>query len=283
MEENKITIIKRLMLILLGSFMSAIAVNMFFIPFKLLSGGIGGIAIIIQYLSGIPAGYFVILLNIPLFIVSIKEVDKQFTVLTIFATLAQSIFLIITKNISNYFHLKDILLSCIYGGVLQGIAVGIVFSNHGSLAGADIISVIMRKKYDYDVGKINLAINLVIISIGSAFFGFEKGLYTLISMYIVSYAIDKVVKGFDRKKLLFIITEKEEEINERIKTELNRSSTLFYAEGYYTKQQIKVIYCVVSLAQVPKLKHIVNTIDPRAFISILDTAEVQGKGFKNIF
>ena len=283
MERNDLEIIKRLVIILLGSFISAIAVNMFFIPFKLLSGGIGGISLIIQYLSGIPAGYFIILLNIPLFILSIKEVDKQFTALTIFGTIAQSIFLILTKNVSNYFHLKDILLSGIYGGVLQGIAMGIIFSNHGSLAGADIISVIMRKKYDYDVGKINLVINLVIISIGSAFFGLEKGLYTLISMYIVSYVIDKAIKGFDRKKLLFIITEKEEEINERIKTELNRSSTLFYAEGYYTKQQIKVIYCVVSLTQVPKLKHIVNSIDPRAFVSILDASEVQGKGFKSIF
>lgn len=283
MERSQLMTIKRLALILLGSFISAIAVNMFFIPFKLLSGGIGGISLIIQYLSGIPAGYFIILLNIPLFILSIKEVDKQFTVLTIFGTVAQSIFLIITKNVSYYFHLKDILLSGIYGGVLQGAAMGIIFSNHGSLAGSDIISVIMRKKYDYDVGKINFIINLIIIAIGSAFFGLEKGLYTLMSMYIVSYTVDKFIKGFNRKKLLFIITEKEEEINERIKVDLNRSSTLFYAEGYYTKHKIKVIYCVVSLTQVPKLKHIVNKIDPRAFISILDASEVQGKGFKNIF
>lgn len=283
MEENKIVIIRRLVLILIGSFISAIAVNMFFIPFKLLSGGIGGIALVIQYLSGIPAGYFIILLNIPLFIVSIKEVDKQFTILTIFGTIAQSVFLILTKNISNYFYLKDILLSSIYGGLLQGAAVGLIFSNHGSLAGADIVSVIMRKKYDYDLGKISLAINLVIVSVGAAFFGIEKGLYTLISMYVISFVVDKAIKGFDRKKLLFIITDKEEEINERIRIELNRSSTLFYAEGYYTKQQIKVIYCVVSLTQVPKLKHIVNTIDSCAFISIIDAAEVQGKGFKNMF
>lgn len=281
--KNELLTVKRMLLILLGSFISAIAVNMFFIPFKLLSGGIGGISLIIQYLSGIPAGYFIILLNIPLFIFSLKEIDRQFTILTVFGTVAQSIFLILTKNISSYFHLKDILLSGIYGGVLQGVAMGIIFSNHGSLAGADIISVIMRKKYDYDVGKINFVINLIIISIGSIFFGLEKGLYTLMSMYVVSYTVDKAIKGFDRKKLLFIITEKEEEINEKIKIDLNRSSTLFYAEGYYTKKQIKVIYCVVSLAQVPKLKHIVNKIDPCAFISILDTAEVQGKGFKNIF
>lgn len=281
--KNELLTVKRMFLILLGSFISAIAVNMFFIPFKLLSGGIGGISLIIQYLSGIPAGYFIILLNIPLFIFSLKEIDRQFTILTVFGTVAQSIFLILTKNISSYFHLKDILLSGIYGGVLQGVAMGIIFSNHGSLAGADIISVIMRKKYDYDVGKINFVINLIIISIGSIFFGLEKGLYTLMSMYVVSYTVDKAIKGFDRKKLLFIITEKEEEINEKIKIDLNRSSTLFYAEGYYTKKQIKVIYCVVSLAQVPKLKHIVNKIDPCAFISILDTAEVQGKGFKNIF
>lgn len=283
MANNQFVTIKSVFLILLGSFISAIAVNMFFIPFKLLSGGIGGISLIIQYLSGIPAGYFIILLNIPLFILSIKEIDKEFTILTILGTLAQSIFLILTRNVSSYFHLNDILLSGIYGGVLQGVAMGIIFGNHGSLAGSDIISVIMRKRYDYDVGKINFGINLVIICVGSVFFGLEKGLYTLMSMYIVSYTVDKAIKGFDRRKLMFIITDKDEEINEKIKIDLNRSSTLFYAEGYYTKKEIKVIYCIVSLSQVPKLKHIVNEIDPRAFMSILDAAEVHGKGFKNTF
>lgn len=281
MDKNKILILKRLFLIISSSLISAIGVNAFFVPHELLSGGVGGIALIIQYLTKIPAGYSIMFINIPLFIFSIKKIDKEFTILTIIGTFAQSMFLIITKNISDYFYVKDILLSCIYGGVLNGLAVGIIFSNHGSLGGADIISLYMRKKHDIDIGVMTFGINFIIITIGSVFFGLDIGLYTLISIYVVSFVIDKVINGFNRKKLLFIVSEKEEGITRKIKEELNRSSTMIFAEGAYTKHNIKIIYCVVPLAQVPKVKHIVDLIDPYALVSILDTSEVQGKGFKN--
>lgn len=274
--------VKRLVLIFISSLISAIGVNMFFAPHKLLSSGVGGIGLIVQYLTNIPSGYIVILINLPLFILCFKEMDRQFTILTVIGTITQAVLLIVTKNISHYFYVKDFLLSCIYGGVLYGIAAGLILSFHSSFGGIEIISVILRKKYDYDVGIVNFCINVVILSIGSAFFGIETGLYTIMSIYIGSYVIDKVIKGFDRKKLLFIITNKEMEITVNIKKELKRYSTFLDAESAHTGKKYKIIYCVVPLGQVPKVKHIVNTIDPHAFISILDTSEVQGKGFKNV-
>jgi uncharacterized membrane-anchored protein YitT (DUF2179 family) len=274
--------IKRCIYIILSSFVSALAVNIFFVPHELLSGGIGGIALIIQYVTKIPAGYSIIFFNIPLFIFSVKKIDLEFTVLTIIGTIAQSIFLILTKDVSNYYYVKDILLSCIYGGVLQGAAVGIIISNHGSLGGSDIVCVYARKTHDIDVGEMTLAINFFIISIGALLFGLDIGLYTLMTMYLVSYFIDKVIKGFNRKKLLFIISNKSGEITQKIKEELNRNSTLILAEGGYSKEGIKIIYCILSLAEVPKAKHIVDELDKRAFLSILDTSEVKGKGFKSV-
>ena len=281
---------KKLFLIILASFISAVALNIFIIPHKFLSGGVSGIALIVQYLGGFQAGYFIILANIPLFILSIKYIDNQFTILTIIATVFQAIFLVLTKNLTHYFIVDDLLLSCIYGGVIFGLAFGYIFSNHGSLGGFDIICMMLRKKYDIDLGKIVFRINLIIVSIGSIFLGLKTSLqaglntamYTLVFMYISSFMLDRVIKGFDQRKLLFIITNKEVEITKWIRTELGRSSTLLYGEGTYEKEKRQVIYCVVALSQLPKIKAMIETVDPLAFISILDTAEVKGKGFKNV-
>ncbi|MFL0245385.1 YitT family protein [Candidatus Clostridium stratigraminis] len=280
MKINPVLTLKRALYIACASLFSSIAINMFIVPHKLLSGGVSGIALITQYLFYIPAGLIIILLNIPLLILSLKELDKEFTILTLTGTICQSLFLILTRNISMVYHTNDILLSCIYGGVINGIAFGIVFSNHGSLGGTDIISMILRRRYNLEIGNVSFGINILIVSIGSAFFGVEKGLYTLISMYIASSVLDKVIKGLDRKKMLLIVTDKEKEIIDKIHLDLHRSSTLLYGLGTYTKAEKKLVYSVVSLSQVPKAKQIVENADPYAFMSILDTSEIQGKGFK---
>ena len=272
---------KRVGIIVVSSFISALAINVFFAPHKLLNGGVGGIALAVQYLFNLPAGYLVLILNIPLFFWSIKEVDKEFTLLTILGTVAESIFLVLTKDLASHFFLKDILLSCIYGGVIHGVAMGIIFSNHGSLGGADIVSVILRKKYNFEIGSVSLAINIFIVSLGSILFGVETGLYTLISMYLGFKVVDMVIKGFNRKNLMFIVSSHQEQITERIRLDLNRSSTILFGRGTFSGNEYDVIYCVISTSQVPKLKRIVMEEDPRAFMSIIDTSEVEGKGFKS--
>lgn len=280
MENNQRLMIRRIIIILIASFISAVGVNVFIAPHRLLAGGVGGIALMIQYFTKISAGYSILMINIPLFILSAKEVDMKFTYLTLVGTISQSVFLILTKNISSYFMVKDLMLSCFYGGAIHGLALGLIFSNHGSLGGADIISVILKKKYDLDIANFYLGINLVIVSIGGLFFGAETALYTLISIYIGSILMDRVIRGFNRKKLLFIITDKEELVVERIISELKRGCTFLYGEGAHSRCKKRVIYCVVSLVQLPKAKHIVESVDPSAFISILDTSEVVGRGFK---
>jgi uncharacterized membrane-anchored protein YitT (DUF2179 family) len=279
LKLNPLLTTKRILIIAAASFISSVGLNMFIIPHKLLSGGVSGISLILQYLTGIHAGIFIILFNIPLFILSIKELDKEFTLLTIIGTLCQSLFLIVTKDASKLFYSEDLLLSCIYGGTLNGVALGIIFSNYGSLGGTDIISMILRRRFSLEIGKISFGINVVIVSIGAIFFGIERALYTLVSMYLISAVLDKVINGFDRKKMLLIVTDKEKEIIDRIHQDLKRSSTLLYGIGTYTKKQKKLVYTVVSLSQVPKAKRIVEAADPYAFMSIINTSEVQGKGF----
>lgn len=274
--------IKDYVMIILGSFIASIGINMFIVHANLLSGGVSGIALIIQYLFKFPAGYTVLLLNIPLFILSYKKNSARFTILTLIGTISLSIFLVITNSFRNILALNDPLLLCIYGGVLNGIGIGLVFSNHGSTGGLDIISVLLKKKYEnFEIGNISFAVNFIIVSIGAIWFGLSSALYTLVSMYITSFMIDKVIKGFNRQKMILIITKKEDEVSKAVMKDLGRGVTLLKGEGAYTGKEKEVLYCIVSLSQLPQLKLIVKTIDVNSFISILDVSEVQGKGFSN--
>ncbi len=272
---------KRASLILLSSLLFSLSLNLFVVPNHFLSGGISGIALILQYITDINAGYTIIILNIPLFIISYKKLPKEFTILTSFGTITQAILMIVTKGIVRYYSINDLLLASICHGVIGGFAVGNIFKCHGSLGGTDIVAMIFRKKSNFNIGKASFAINVVIISFGAIFFGLDKAIYTFISMYISSSVIDQVIKGFNKKNLVFIVTNKEELIVDKITKDIRRSATIVKAKGGYTKADKTVIYCVLSTPQIPRVKQIVESCDKEAFMSILDAAEVQGKGFEH--
>jgi len=266
--------------ILLGSFIISIAINCFVVKAKLLSGGVSGISLIVQYTTKFPAGYTILILNIPLIILSLIKINRRFTFYTIIGIFSLSLFLVLTTKLGKYISVSDPILLSIYGGVLNGLGMGIVFSNHGSTGGLDIVSAYLKLKYEqFEIGTISFFINLIIVAAASAMFSLSVGLYTLFSMYLSSYFVDKVINGFNRKKLLFIITEKGKEISRVIMNELNRGVTFLYGEGAYTGEEKKILYCVVSLSQVPKVKQLVRDMDDKAFISIMDVSEVEGKGF----
>lgn len=260
--------------------MCSIALNAFIIPHKLLSGGVSGISIIIQYLTGISAGYLIFIFNIPIFLLGMKEVDRDFIVFSLIGMISFSIFLVATKNLTEYIKINDILLSAIYGGVVNGIGMGITFRNRASQGGTDIIAVAVKKKYGINISTVSFSINGLIVLSGALINNFEAALYTLISMYIGYYIMDKVIEGFDRKKMLFIVTEKEKEVSEAIMQEIGRGITLIYGEGAYTGDSKKIIYCIVTSTQLAKTKKIVEDIDDKSFMSIIDASEVHGRGFK---
>lgn len=273
--------LKRSLLILLSSLLFSLSLNLFVVPNHFLSGGVSGIALILQYITGINAGYSIIILNIPLFILSYKKLPKEFTALTALGTIAQAVLMILTKGISKCYTINDLLLASICHGVIGGFAIGNIFKYHGSLGGTDIVAMMVRKKNNFNIGKASFAINVVIISFGAIFFGLDRAIYTFISMYISTSVIDKVIKGFNKKNLVFIVTNKEELIIEKITNDLRRSATVVRAKGGYSKADKTVIYCVLSTPQIPRLKQIVEKCDEGAFMSILDAAEVQGKGFEH--
>ena len=281
-KSKKVEVVfRKLFFIVLGNLLCSIAFNIFFIPNKLLSGGVGGLGILIQYLTDIPAGISVFILNIPIFIIGSKLVDREFAIFGFISMLAFSSLLTITHGLGRYFIIDDILLASIFGGVFNGVGMGLMFRNRVSQGGFDIVAAIMRRKYDVNIGTALMTVNTIIISISSLLFGYKSAMYTLIAMYIGYRILDKVQTGFNVKKNVVIVSDKPEELANAIIKELNRGVTFLEGIGGYTKEDKKVIYCIVMSRQTAKLKDIVDEIDPNAFLTINEVVEVKGKGFKS--
>ena len=164
-------------LIFIGCIIASLGVNLFLSHAKLLSGGATGVALIFQYLSGVQAGVVVFIINLPLFVLSYIYLSRSFTLYSAIGMVSLSVSLIITKPFSSIIKLDDVLLYCIYGGVLCGIGYGIVFLRNGSTGGTDIITMLIRKKYsNFEIGKLGFAINCLIIIAGAIIFGIPKAL-----------------------------------------------------------------------------------------------------------
>lgn len=270
-------------IIFIGCIIASLGVNLFLVNAQLLSGGATGIALILQYLNNIPSGITIFLINIPLFFISYKLLNKKFTLYSAIGMVSLSISLIITKPLSNIVKVDDLLLYCIYGGILCGLGYGLVFLRNGSTGGTDIIAMVIRKKYsNFEIGKLSFAINCIIVFISALIFGLPKALYTLISMFIQITVIDKVINGFNSKKLLLILTEKEQDVIQYVIKDMNRGVTSLIAEGEYTHELKKMLYIAVTASQMVHLKNKILEVDPKAFITIVDVSEVNGKGFYKI-
>ncbi|WDC85312.1 YitT family protein [Caloramator sp. mosi_1] len=271
--------IKRIIFIAIGCLISAVGINAFIIPHKLLSGGVSGIAILLQYLLRFHLEYLYCFLIYQYFY-TVKRSGQGICNIKYIWSSFFSFFLTMTKGIREYININDILLSCIYGGVLNGIGVGIALKNKGSMGGTDIIAVATKKKLGINISTLSFGINIVVVILGSLLSSVQTALYTLISMYVSSKMLDKTLKGLNNEKMLLIVTDKVDEVSNFIINDIHRGITYLYGEGAYTNKEKKVMYCIVTLNQLEKVKAKILEIDNRAFITVLDAAEVRGKGFK---
>lgn len=281
-RQNK-TILLDFIIIFLGCLVASLGVNLFLTNAKLLSGGATGVALILQYTANISSGITVFIINLPLFLISYKRLNKRFTLYSAIGMISLSLSLIITKPLSQLIKIDDILVYCIYGGVLCGLGYGLVFLRNGSTGGVDIITMVIRKKYpNFEIGKVSFGINCIIVLIGAIIFGLPKALYTFISIFLQSVVVDRVLNGFNSKKLLLILTEKEQDMINYIIKDMHRGVTSLIAEGEYTHNRKKMLYCAVTSSQMIHVKLKLLKIDPKAFITIIDVSEVNGKGFRHI-
>ncbi len=267
------------LMIIAGSAIGGISFNVFLMPHKLLSGGVSGIALILNYVFGLNPGMLIFAFNIPIFIAGYRYVDREFIILSLIGMTSFSVFIDFFSFLRNAVYIDDTLLSCLYGGVLNGIGMGIVFRNRASQGGIDIVAVIVKKYLSINLGQTSLIINIIIMTFASLFYGLKPAMYTLVSMYVASTVLDKMQQGFGNSKSIMIITDHEQEVADAILKQLGRGVTYIEGEGAYTGNKKRVIYCIISLKQLAKLKQIVHDLDSEAFLAVSDTAEVLGHGF----
>lgn len=265
----------------LGAFIGAISVNTFLVPHHFLSGGVSGIALILHYLFNLPVGLSIIVMNIPLFIWAYKVLDRDFVALGTFGMAAFSVAVDLTYFLRDIGFVDDPLLAAVYGGVVSGIGNGLVFRvENGNAGGIDIPSRVIKKLYSLNIGTVVFLTNVVIVTASSFLFGVKPAMMTLISMYISSHVLDKTIEGFDYKKVVIIITDHPSEIADAIIKEVGRGVTFLHGQGAYTKHEKELVYCVVKIIQLAKIKKIVEVTDPAAFMTVMDAAEVLGRGFE---
>lgn len=274
-------IFTKILFIVIGNLLCSLAFNLFFVPNGLLSGGVGGVAIMTQYLTEMPAGISVFLINLPIFVVGVRMIDKKFITYAFISMLVFSSWLTITKDISKYFIVEDILLGSIFGAVLNGLGMGLMFRNGTCQGGLDVIAAILKRKLNVNIGTGLMMVNTVIITLSSLLFGYKAAMYTLISMYIGYQILDKVQTGFNVQKNVVIVSEKSKELSTAIIEQLHRGVTFLKGQGGYTHEDKNIIYCILTSREIAKLKEIVNEVDPKAFFTITDVVEVKGKGFKS--
>ena len=277
LEDN---LFVRYTVIIIGMLIACIGINGFLRPAHLLSGGVTGIAAIINYITNINIGLLTFLINIPIFILGFIFLEKDFCITSLINMALFSILLGVTQDINKIIPVNDILLQSVFGGILSGIGSGLVFRTKSSQGGTDIIGAILKFKQNIPVKNTTLTANLMIVLVGGMIFGMNLALYTLIGFYISASAMSFVKDALIDEKSVMVISKESGVIAKEIMSTLVRGVTFLDAEGAYTNEKKKIIYCIVLSKEIPKKKEIALKYDQKAFISVNDVTEVKGRGFK---
>ena len=282
-------------LITIGSFILAVGFVYFITPHRIVPGGVYGVAIVVHYLTkglfsfwpdGIPIGLFGLILNIPLTWAGIKILGPKFGVKTITGFVLTSVFIdgiTMMRPDGDLPLVTDVLLSCVFGGVLIGFGLGLVFKSRATSGGSDIIAMILAKYTRLPLGRLMIYVDSAIVLIGlAAFQDWAIPLYSWIVIFITGRAIDLTLEGADYNKALFIVSKNHESIREKILVDLERGGTYLQGKGLFTNDEKQIIFTVVSRRELAILEDYINEIDPDAFITIMDTKEILGEGFQSL-
>lgn len=265
--------------VILGVLLEAVALNMFLIPNKIAAGGVSGLATVLYYLFNWPVGMIMLLFNIPLFIIGVKILGTRYGINTLFGAAALSIAIDLTAPFTPVLT-ADLLLSSLYGGVLGGIGMGLIFRFKGNTAGTALAAAIINRLFGISVGQSLLLADFFVIAFaGVAFKSAELALYGLISLYVTAQIVDLVQEGPSTSKAFWIMSGKADDVSSAILKDLDRGVTFFQGKGGYTGQQRDMLLCVVDTSEVTRLKDLIRKIDPRAFVIVSDAHEVLGEGF----
>ncbi len=281
------------LLVVVGTFLISLGYVLFVNPNKIVPGGIYGISIVIHHLSkgvfswapeGLPLGITALCFNIPLTIIGTRILGPKFGAKTVTAFILTSVYV----DLIQYYNgdtplVKDVLVSCIFGGLLIGLGVAMTFKAKATSGGSDVIAMLLSKFLSRPIGQMMMIVDACIVIIGFvAFADWQVPLYSWITIYVMGKVIDTALHGFSYEKTLFIVSEKYEEIRERLVYKIQRGGTFLQGEGMYSQAEKKIIFTVVSPRELSMLQEYIHEIDPEAFIAVLDSYEILGKGFKSL-
>lgn len=285
-NNKKKKVFLRYFYVILGCYSLAIALNVFLKPNDFVLGGVAGLGIIINSVTEkvfnvpIPLWISNIVFNVPLFIIGYKIYGLKLVKNAIIGTLILSIALATTEWLPHF--TDDMFLASVFGAIFDGIGIGLIFKNRFSTGGSDLLAYIFHKFLKHrPLSQILFAIDGTIIFIGTIVFGVHTTLYAIISVFIVSKVISTVIDGFDFAKAVYIISDKSEEIGDKIFSVIGRGATIIPAKGMYTKVEKNIILCVVKQKEIPVFKDFIYDIDEKAFVVIANVNEVVGLGFNH--
>jgi uncharacterized membrane-anchored protein YitT (DUF2179 family) len=271
-EDDKVNIIYRLVIIFVSSIVLGFAFNMFLLPHEVLTGGVTGIAMVLGLLSPINTGVWIILLNIPILVLGWLKLGKVFIANSIFsvAVTAISMQYIPVQKIA-----EDALLSSVFGGVIAGIAIGLIIRFYGSTGGFDVIGLLLTKKRDLPFGALIFALNSGVVFMSGYVFEWELAMYTMASIYITGIVIDRIHTRHI-KLTLMVVTSRGEKLRNELLAKLIRGITVIEGQGAYSKERREILYTVITRYELALVRPLIKEIDPKAFVSVSETMEVMG-------
>jgi len=273
-------------MVVLGCFIMAVGIVVFISPFKLVPGGIYGLAITLHYLTGaLPIGIFALCMDIPLFLIGTWVLGTKFGTKTLVGIFSLAGFTTLLESLYGYEQLVsgDYFLASVFGGILLGVGTGFIFKSRATSGGTDIIAMIINKYNRVPVGKLLIYVDTVVVLIGLlAFRDWRILLYSWLTIFIMGKIIDLMIEGIGSDKAVYIVSDHHEEIRDKIINEINRGGTYLRGEGMYSGTEKKIIYTVVDRKELILLQQCVHEIDPEAFMTVIEVAETLGKGFRSL-
>ncbi|NLV85752.1 MAG: YitT family protein [Clostridiales bacterium] len=282
-REQVLEILYNIFKITIGAVVYGIGIQWFYVPVSLVTGGVTGIAMIANLLSGLPVGVGMLMLNIPIFIIAFRKYGFNFmlgSLLGMFLTsVAVDVFSIFPISVT-----EEPLLAAIFGGLLTGLGIGLIYSANATSGGVDVIAKLFRDRYPYvNIGTFILILDAFVVAAYALIFRrYDNAMYTVIAVFLGAKVIDTVLYGSSQSKLCHIISERSDEIKAAIVGKLHRGVTLLKGVGAYSGQDKQVLLCVVKRQQIVEIKKIIRSIDSGAFVIVTDTRDVFGQGFGNI-
>ncbi|WP_202079979.1 YitT family protein [Caldalkalibacillus salinus] len=269
---------KNVLMIILGSAIFAFGINYFNIANRLVDGGFTGITLVLKYLFHFDPAITNFVLNVPLLLIGWKVLGRNVFIYTIIGIVAVSVFLWVFRDLQLFLG-EDLLLAALYAGVSGGIGLGLVFRYGGTTGGVDIIARLALKYFGWSIGKTMFAFDVTVITVSLIYLDHKLAMYTIIAVFVGARVIDFMLEGAYAAKAIMIVSDAAPEISAKITKEMDRGATLLKGRGGYTGNDREVLYCVVSRGELMRLKNLVGSVDPYAFVAVSDVHDVLGEGF----